>query len=178
MGKKGKRLREFEKKNKEFSVRESKQKDIPSEVNEGEIFELDLKGRTSSGAKKNKNNKKTVINTKRLVASAVILIFIVSIGVSAIKLINLKSERDGLLQRQAELTQLKEELTTELEHIDSAEYIEQQARKNLRLIKKNELLFILSDDETQQDETKQDETEQAEKTETKEEQTEDGQAEN
>lgn len=173
MGKKGKRLREFEKKNKEFSVRESKQKDISSRVNEGEIFELDLKGRTSSGAKKNKNNKKTVINTKRLVASAVILIFIVSIGVSAIKLINLKSERDGLLQRQAELTQLKEELTTELEHIDSAEYIEQQARKNLRLIKKNELLFVLSDDETEQDEI-----EQAEKTEAKEEQTEDGQAEN
>ena len=49
------------------------------------------------------------------------------------------------MERQAELSQLKEELTAELEHVDSAEYIEQQARKTLRLIKKNEILFVLPD---------------------------------
>lgn len=80
---------------------------------------------------------------RRLVASTVILIFVVSIGVSAVKLIQLKNEKDKLLDRQAELMLLKEDLTAELDHVDSPEYIEQQARKNLRLIKENEILFIL-----------------------------------
>ena len=66
-----------------------------------------------------------------------------SVGVSTIKLLQLKGERDKLAEKNAELEKTKEDLTAELEHIDSAEYIEQQARKTLRLIKENEILFIL-----------------------------------
>lgn len=126
MSKKGKRLREFEKKNKTFNIREAKPKEsVPAQT------------------EPKKTKKKTVLHMRRLVASTVILIFVVSIGVSAVKLIQLKNEKDKLLDRQAELMLLKEDLTAELDHVDSPEYIEQQARKNLRLIKENEILFIL-----------------------------------
>ena len=147
MSKKGKRLREFEKKNRAFSVRETKQKEYAPQENTGEVFDIERRSRSSSEKKEIKKKKKTVINIRRLAVSAVAFIFVVSVGFSAFKLLSLKSERDRLMERQAELNQLKEELTAELEHVDSAEYIEQQARKNLRLIKKNEILFILSDSE-------------------------------
>ena len=147
MSKKGKRLREFEKKNRAFSVRKTKQKEYAPQENTGEVFDIERRSRSSSEKKEIKKKKKTVINIRRLAVSAVAFIFVVSVGFSAFKLLSLKSERDRLMERQAELNQLKEELTAELEHVDSAEYIEQQARKNLRLIKKNEILFILSDSE-------------------------------
>jgi len=169
MSKKGKRLREFEKKNRAFNVRESKPKertDIRREEEMGEVLDINRRIKNSSETKDNKKKKKTVINTRKLVASIVIVVFIFSIGMSAIKLIKLKNEKDELAERQAELKELKEELTTELEHIDSAEYIEQQARKTLRLVKKNEILFILSEGDKYKAEN------------TQEEDTDDGQAEN
>ena len=132
MSKKGKRLREFEKNNRQFSIRQTKKKETFEEVKTDE---------------RKKKKKKIVINIRRLAGSMIICIFIMSVGVSAIKLIQLDRERDELLEKQANLKELKEELTAELEHIDSAQYIEQQARKNLRLIKENEILFILPDEE-------------------------------
>ena len=140
MSKKGKRLREFEKRNKEFSVRESKKKEIHLEEVRDNLEEYQRRQENSSD---NKGAKKRKINIRRLVASTVIIIFIVSVGVSTIKLLQLKGERDKLAEKNAELEKTKEDLTAELEHIDSAEYIEQQARKTLRLIKENEILFIL-----------------------------------
>lgn len=145
MSKKGKRLREFEKKNRTFSVRETKPKDSVSQSNADEVFDIRRGDGDSSGKNENSKKKKTVINVRRLALSSLVLVFVVSVSISAFKLLNLKSERDRLTERQTELEEIKEELNAELEHIDSAEYIEQQARKNLRLIKKNEILFILSD---------------------------------
>ena len=140
MSKKGKRLREFENRNKDFSVRESKKKEIHLEEVRDNLEEYQRRQENSSD---NKGAKKRKINISRLVASTVIIIFIVSVGVSTIKLLQLKGERDKLAEKNAELEKTKEDLTAELEHIDSAEYIEQQARKTLRLIKENEILFIL-----------------------------------
>ena len=79
---------------------------------------------TSEEKKKNK-----IANAKRLIAGVIILIFITSIVVSAVKILKLKSERDKLLETNNRLTELKEDLTAEMDQIDSAEYIEQQARK-------------------------------------------------
>ena len=45
------------------------------------------------------------------------------------------------------LIKLKEDLSAEMEFINSADYIEQQARKDLKMIKENELLFIISDED-------------------------------
>lgn len=76
----------------------------------------------------------------------IILIFITSIVVSAVKILKLKSERDKLLETNNRLTELKEDLTAEMDQIDSAEYIEQQARKE-RSVKSGEILFLVSDEQ-------------------------------
>ena len=61
---------------------------------------------------------------------------------------DLKAKEDVLLDKQAELKNLKEELTMELENVNSDEYIEAQARKSLKLVKGNELIFFFSEDDT------------------------------
>ena len=148
MSKKGKRLREFEKKNKTFSVRESRKNDTSREDMSSEVITFEQRNsRSVSGTKKEKKKKKRVWNTRRLVTSGLIALFIVIAGISAFRLIKLNIERNNLVQKQAELNLIKEELTAELEHIDSAEYIEQQARKELKMIKSGEILFLVSDEQ-------------------------------
>ena len=77
----------------------------------------------------------------------IIVIFIAFIGVSAINIMKLTIQKNELQAKNAELLKLKEDLTSEMDFINSTEYIEQQARKELRMIKENELLFIVSDEE-------------------------------
>ena len=160
MSKKGKRLREFEKKNRTLTVREEKRASLlafedekrrqqaeaamPQSAEQPEVAE-------AAGELPRKRKKRVVVNVRRLVTIAVVFIFAVTIGLSAGKLIHLKSEKDALEKEQEELTELKEELTAELEGVNSEEYIEQQVRKSLRLVKKNEILFILPDDSEKTD---------------------------
>ena len=54
-----------------------------------------------------------------------------------------------------ELTQMKEDLSVEAQLVNSAEYMEQQARETLRMIKDGELLFIISDENPSQEEQTQ-----------------------
>jgi cell division protein FtsB len=42
---------------------------------------------------------------------------------------------------------MKEELTLQLENVNSDEYIEEQARKELKLMKGNELIFYFTEDD-------------------------------
>ena len=63
-------------------------------------------------------------------------------GVSAIKIIKLNNEMDEVTAYNQELLNDKESLQLELENITSADYIESQARRDLKLIKPNELLFL------------------------------------
>jgi len=63
-----------------------------------------------------------------------------------VNIVKLTLQRNELQAKNADLIKLKEDLTAETEYINSAEYIEQQARKELKMIKENELLFIISDD--------------------------------
>ena len=53
------------------------------------------------------------------------------------------------------LTQMKEDLSVEAQLVNSAEYMEQQARETLRMIKDGELLFIISDENPSQEEQTQ-----------------------
>ena len=59
---------------------------------------------------------------------------------------DLKEEERALKQRNEELIQLREELLMELNNVNSREYIEEQARKELKLVKGNELIFYFPDD--------------------------------
>lgn len=166
MSKKGKRLREFEKNNRVFNIeearkkREEKYKDRRSEK-AAQAASLSDNGQSpdmagdqvlSAELGQKKRKRKRVANIRRLVTFAVILLFVIFIVVSAIRLIQLKSEKDKLEKMNEELVQMKEDLSAEAQLINSAEYMEQQARETLRMIKDGELLFIISEEGAPQQE--------------------------
>lgn len=152
MSKKGKRLREFEKNNREFNISEAQRQRREKHSAERERKKLrevsaaEADGKGKAGKKGKKKNK--IVDVKRFITGVIILIFITSIVVSGVKILKLQSERDKLLETRATLTELKEDLTAEMEQIDSAEYMERQARKELKMIKSGEILFLVSDEET------------------------------
>lgn len=147
MSKKGKRLREFEKNNRSFSVSEAgrERQQRRKRHKPEETFSL-VESKQQAAPQKKKQKKNKITNIRRFVAFAIIIFFIASVSVSAVKLIKLKNQESILLQRNAELKELKEDLTAAMENINSAEYIEQQARKELKMIKDGEILFILPDE--------------------------------
>ena len=138
MRKKKSNLREFEKKNRIIDLDSARKKRkerlaAQKDINEGQ-------------------RKKVKINYVRIVASAMILIFIVYFGVYAFKIIKLNQERKNVMEYNQELLQTKERLEIELKNINTPNYLESQARRELKLVKPNELLFIFSDDEYTKDE--------------------------
>lgn len=135
MAKKGKRLREFEKNNRKFNVSEASEKRAKK-----------YEAKKSSEVKENKKKKKTkVTNVKRLITSVIMVILIAFVLVSVVNIARLTKQRDELKAYNKKLLNLKEDLVAELDHINSAEYIEQQARKDLKMIKENELLFVVEE---------------------------------
>lgn len=149
MSKKGRRLREFEKNNRTYNItesserREKKYASIAAKRNKTVSEKEEI---TQNKAEKRKKKLK-IVNMKRFVASVIILILIASVGMSAINIIKLTIQRNELQAKNAELIKMKEDLTSEMDFINSAEYIEQQARKELRMIKENELLFVVSEED-------------------------------
>ena len=147
MSKRGKRLREFEKNNRTFNISEASQKRAEKYSHlEARRSEKDDGTRETQAVERRKKKTK-IVNIKRFVASVIIVMIIASVGVSAVNIVKLTVQRNQLQAQNAELVKLKEDLTSELEYINSAEYIEQQARKELKMIKENELLFIVDDEE-------------------------------
>lgn len=89
---------------------------------------------------------------------AVILLLIVYFVVSAIKIVKLNAEHAEAVAENEALLQKRESLQLKLENINSPDYIESQARSDLKLVKPNELLFVFpegsygsSDDEEKND---------------------------
>lgn len=157
MGKKGKRLREFEKNNRVINLPEAQKKREARRKNLGTKKPLDIEeDQTTAGSpEKRKKKRNKIVNIKRFVGCVIAVIFIASISMSAIKIFKLKSEEDLLLAKKAELIKLKEGLTAEMEHINSTEYIERYARKELKMIKSGEILYLTSDDEKDENEEKE-----------------------
>jgi cell division protein FtsB len=80
---------------------------------------------------------------RRLVYFAVFLIMVGVIVASAFNIINLKiTEAQTLKEKQALLDQ-KSRLERIYSQVNSPEYIEQQARQQLRMIRPGEILYIL-----------------------------------
>lgn len=137
MSKKGKRLREFEKNNRTYTFAERSKITHKDKVKE----------EVTQSRPERKKKKLKIVNMKRFIDSVIIVILIASVGMSAINIIKLTIQKKELQAKNAELIKLKEDLSAEMEFINSADYIEQQARKDLKMIKENELLFIISDED-------------------------------
>ena len=90
--------------------------------------------------------KKKLPGITGLVTAVLIILVIAYFVMSGIKIIKLNQEREETEARKQELLDTKEELIAQYEDINSAQYIERLARRDLKLVKANELLFILPDD--------------------------------
>ena len=80
------------------------------------------------------------------------LIIISVVGFSVFRIVDLKLEERQLLAQQEALIQEKEKLKEQLENVNNPEFIEQEARKQLKLIMPGETLYILKDEADEIDE--------------------------
>lgn len=83
---------------------------------------------------------------KGLIKTAIIFIVIAVVGVSVKNIFDLKAENKELKHTNKELQSEKESLNEELQNVNDKDYIEEQARIQLRMIKPGEIIYILPDD--------------------------------
>lgn len=84
---------------------------------------------------------------RRFVYGLIFLVIATLIGISLFHLITLKIEESKAEAELAALHKEKQELEEELSHVYSKEYIEQQARAELRMIFPGEVLYVLKEGE-------------------------------
>ena len=137
MAKKGSRLREFEKNHRVLditSAQKERQKKKSSRKPQEEKKE-DIA-----------NKKKRRVSWVRVIGLAVCAVFLLVVGISVMNIYDLKEREADLQKENQKLEQIKEELTVELENVNTNEYIEEKARRELKLIRPNELVFYFPDD--------------------------------
>lgn len=102
--------------------------------------------------KKTREKKKLNINLanrrQRIIAAAlaVLLLLLVVYGRPIIKL---RIENKQLQEQNEELTKERNATAKELKNVHSKDYIKEQARKQLRLLDKDEKLFIFEEDQNE-----------------------------
>ena len=95
-----------------------------------------------------KNTKPKFIKKKRKLSLFKLIIFLLLAAIIAffaieeVRIMKLSQEENQLKQRNEQLTNQKNDLENELEHINSDSFIERFARGTLKLIRPNELLFV------------------------------------
>ena len=93
-------------------------------------------------AKGKRRRKK--INIWGLVFASLIVVLGITIVLVVKNIISLQVEKKELKQQEQELQEKRDELAQELQNVDDLEYIEEQARKLLRMIKPGEVLYVLN----------------------------------
>lgn len=73
-----------------------------------------------------------------IIAAVVLLLLAASVR----NIVKLELENRRLKNKQKELIEQRKELKIELRNVNSKEYIEEQARKQLRLVNPDEILFV------------------------------------
>ena len=109
--------------------------------------------------RKNKNNgtnkkKKKTLKKESVIKAAIILIVIAVVLVSVNNIFRLREENADLKAQNKDLISEKENLKEELKNVKDLEYIEEQARIQLRMIKPGEIIYILQDEKEKIDKEK------------------------
>ena len=95
--------------------------------------------------------KKKRVNRGKLAMTVIVIFLIAVLGVSIKNIFVLQAEKQALTAEKESLTLEKESLQDELKNVSDTEYIEEQARIQLKLIKPGEILYILEDDDKDTD---------------------------
>lgn len=90
--------------------------------------------------------KKKRINPGRLVLTVIIVVLIFFAAISVKNIVSLHVEKNELEEENARLEEEKDRLQNELENADDPEYIEEQARQQLRMVMPGEVLYIIEEE--------------------------------
>ncbi len=91
---------------------------------------------------------------RRLVYGTIFVAIAIIIGAAIYNVISLKAEQKDAMAKLSSLEAEREALEEELSIVDSKEYVEQQAREQLRMILPGETLYVLKDRKKDGDEAK------------------------
>lgn len=109
----------------------------------------ELRRERQSAAREAKPKRK--VNKSRVVFTVIIAVMIAAVVVSVVNVFSLWSEQKSLKADREKLLSEKESLKEEMKNVNDVDYIEEQARMQLRLIKPGEILYILQGEESGQD---------------------------
>ena len=87
--------------------------------------------------------RKRKLNVWKAAVLVILVLVIIYFVMSAVKIVNLNKEKAQIEEENRQLKETVEDLKLQLETVNSDQYLEGLARRQLRLIKKNELLFVL-----------------------------------
>jgi cell division protein FtsB len=87
--------------------------------------------------------RKRKLNIWKLAVLVILLLVVIYFVLSAVKIINLNKEKTLLEEENQKLKETVEDLKLQQETIHSDQYMEGLARRQLRLVKKDEILFVL-----------------------------------
>lgn len=96
---------------------------------------------------------------KRIITTAIVAVIIAVVGLSVYNITALKKEQQQARERQQELKELKAEKEEKLKHLNDPDYIEDQARAQLRLVMPGEKIYVFPSLEKQKKSTKETQTE-------------------
>lgn len=98
----------------------------------------------AEGKRIKQRKRKRSINIGRVALTVLVIGLLVAIGLVIRNIISLSLEKRDLEKQNEELTEKRDDLTTELQNVNDQDYIEEQARKLLHMIKPGEVLYIIS----------------------------------
>ena len=87
--------------------------------------------------------RKRKLNVWKVAVLVILVLVIIYFVMSAVKIINLNKEKAELEEENRKLKETVEDLKLQQETIHTDQYLEGLARRQLRLVKKDEMLFIL-----------------------------------
>ena len=109
------------------------------------------KAETVSTAGTVRKKKRVKLNQGRLILTVIVVILIAVVGMSIKNVFDLRAEQKSLQEENQNLLQQQEAVEAELENVNDLEYIEEQARIQLRMIKPGEILFVLDKEQDKDD---------------------------
>lgn len=87
------------------------------------------------------------INHIRMTVFFVVIILAVVVGMSVKNVLELSYEQHQLKMENASLKEKKAALEREFENINDKNYIEEQARKQLNMVKPGEIVYIIEEED-------------------------------
>ena len=105
-------------------------------------------GLAARKAEKKKENRKR----RRKTFAAVLIVLLLVVSVYGRNIIKLRSENADLRKQQEELQEEREKLKKQIEEAGTKEYIQEEARKQLRMLNQGEILFLFNEDEEETEE--------------------------